>query len=370
MSSKFVNSPTGVWKESDSTGGIWKWDTQGFIPNTATLELPLFQLDAYDIFVVHVDGDLTLEPLELSGQFCYNSVSAELQFQSIELSSLLRSGNSIGADLVLPFIRLEGYGTQIDNYALFEFEPLELEGYSGMEGSLVLEPLSLQSFEALDNIVYITLEPLELEGGVRVSNNHGRLTLPRLLLGGYSGGHVKLVFPKMEIEGYSQNPISCQGVLHLPHMEYSATFGVNGSIELPPLLLNALMENPWSADGILALQPPSLSATLSNSHQGTGVLLFRPISVEGSLNYQAPFSITGQLTLRRLGFKSCISKIKSAHSEINLPSLVVSAGLSTPNPCAGEITLGLFSMESTLHQGALGYGECSPAETFLYKDEL
>ena len=64
-----------------------------------------------------------------------------------------------------------------------------------MEGSLVLELLSLQSFEALDNTGHITFEPLELEGGIRVSNNHGRLAFPKLLMDGYSGGRVELIFP-------------------------------------------------------------------------------------------------------------------------------------------------------------------------------
>jgi hypothetical protein len=370
MSSKFVNSPTGVWKESNSAGGIWKWDTQGFIPNTSTLVFPLLKLYAYDIFIVHADAELTLVPLELSGQLYYNKISAELQFQPLELNSLLRNGNTIRADLVLPFIRLEGHGTQIDNYALFEFEPLELEGYSGMEGSFVLEPLSLRSFEALVNTGNITLEPLELEGGARLSNNHGRLTFPKLLMEGYSGGRAELVLLKMEVEGYSQNPISCHGVLRLPHMEYSATFGSNGSLELLPLLLNSTMGNSWYIDGLLTLQPLSLSATISNSHRTDGVLVFGLITLTGNLDYQAPFNITGQLTLPRLGFNGCLSKVRSAHSEINLPSLVVSAELSTPNPCAGEITLVLLDMESTLYQGDLGYGVCLPTETFLYKDEL
>lgn len=370
MSSKFVDSPTGVWKESNSAGGIWKWDTQGFIPNTSTLVFPFLQLDAYDIISIHADAELTLVPIELSGQLYYNKISAELQFQPLELNSLLQSGNPISANLVLPFIRLEGYGTQVDNYAVFEFEPLELEGYSGMEGSLVLEPLSLQSFEALVNTGNIALEPLELEGDVRLSNNQGRLTLPKLLMEGYSGGLVELVLPKMELEGYSQNPVSCQGSLHLPYIGYSATFGGNGNIKLPLLMLNASMENSWNADGILTLQPISLSAILSNSHHADGMLMFSPISLIGRLSYQVPFGITGQLTLPQLGFKSCLSKIRSIHSEINLHPLVISIELSTPNPCAGEITLELLDMESTLYQGDLGYGVCSPAETFLFNDEL
>lgn len=370
MSSKFVNSPSGVWKESNSAGGIWKWDTQGFVPNTSTLVFPLFQFEAYDILVVHADAELILEPVELNSQVYHNPISSELQLQSLELTSTLRGGNSITADLALPFIRLEGYGTQIDNYALFEFEPLELEGYSGMEGSLVLELLSLQSFEALDNTGHITFEPLELEGGIRVSNNHGRLTFPKLLMEGYSGGRVELIFPKMEVEGFSQNSVSCHGVIHLPYLGYSATFSGSGSLELLPLLLEASIANSWSADGVLTLQPLSLSAALNNPHQVDGVLMFSPISLTGNLSYQAPFSITGQLMLPQLGFKSCLSKIKSAHSAINLPPLVVTAKLSTPNQCAGELTLGLFDMESTLHQGDLGFGVCSLAETFSFKDEL
>lgn len=370
MSSKFVNSSSGVWKESNSTGGVWKWDTQGFVSNTSTLVFPLFQLEAYDILIVHADAELTLAPLELNGQLYYNKISAELQFQPLQLDSLLQSGNQISADLVLPFIRLEGYGTQIDNYALFEFEPLELEGYSGMEGSLVLELLSLQSFEALDNTGHLTFEPLELEGGIRVSNNHGRLSFPKLLMDGYSGGRVELIFPKMEVEGFSQNPVSCHGVIHLPYLNYSALFGGGGSLELLPISLEASMVNSWSADGVLTLQPLSMSAALNNPHQVDGVLMFSPISLTGDLSYQAPFSITGQLMLPQLGFKSYLSKIKSAHSEINLSLLVVTAKLSTPNRCAGELTLGLFDMESTLHQGDLGFGVCSPAEIFSYTDEL
>lgn len=370
MSSKFVNSSSGVWKESNSTGGVWKWDTQGFVPNTSTLVFPLFQLEAYDILIVHADAELTLAPLELNGQLYYNKISAELLLQPLQLDSLLKSGNQISADLVLPFIRLEGYGTQIDNYALLEFEPLELEGYSGMEGSLVLELLSLQSFEALDNTGHITFEPLELEGGIRLSNNHGRLAFPKLLIDGYSGGRVEMIFPKMEVESFSQNPVSCQGVLHLPYLEYSATFGGGGSLEFLPLLLEASIANSWSADGVLILQPLSLSATVHNPHQAEGTLVFGPLSLTGVLSYQAPFSITGQLALARLGFKSCLSKVKSAHSEVNFPPLVVSAGLSTPNPCAGEISLGLFDMESTLYPGDLGFGVCLPSETLAFKDEL
>jgi hypothetical protein len=370
MSSKFVNSPTGVWKESNSAGGIWKWDTQGFIPNTSTLVFPFLQLDAYDILIIHADAELTLAPLELSGQLYYNKISAELQFQPLQLDSLLQSGNQISADLALPFIRLEGYGTQIDNYAVFEFEPLELEGYSGMEGSIVLEPLSLQSFEALDNTGNITLEPLELEGGARLSNNHGRLTFPKLLMDGYSGGRAELTFPKMDVEGFSQNPIACQGVLHLPYLDCSSVFGGSGSLEFLPFSVDSSLENSWSMDGLLTLMPLSLGATVHSSHQVEGTLVFGPFSLTSVLSYQAPFSITGQLTLARLGFKSYLSEVKSAHSKVNLPLLVVSAELSTPNPCAGEITLGLLDMESTLYQGDLGYGVCLPTETFLYKDEL
>lgn len=370
MSSKFVNSPSGVWKESNSAGSIWKWDTQGFIPNTASLELSLLHLEAFDVVTVHADADLTLEHLELSSQGYYNPISSELQLQSLELTGTLSSGNQINANIVLPFIRLESHGTQVNNYVLFEFEPLELEGYSGMEGSLVLEPLSLQSSEALDNTGTITLELLELEGGVRLSNNHGRLTLPKLLMKGYSGGRVELVLPKIEVEGFSQNPVSCKGVFHLPYIEVSATFGGTGNLELLPLSLNSSMLNSWSTIGILTLQPLSLRASLNNPHQVDGAFTFSPITLMGNLNYQAPFSITGQLILPQLGFKSCLSKIKLAHSEINLPLLVVSARLSTPNVCAGELTIGLLDMESTLYQGDLGYGACSPAETYIFKDEL
>lgn len=370
MSSKFVNSPSGVWKESNSVGSIWKWDTQGFIPNTASLELSLLHLEAHDVVTVHADADLTLEHLELNSQGYYNPISSELQLQIPELTGTLSSGNQISADLVLPFIRLESHGTQVNNYVLFEFEPLELEGYSGMEGSLVLEPLSLQSFEALDNTGTITLEPLELEGGIRLSNNHGRLTLPKLSMRGYSGGRVELVLPKMELEGFSQNPISCHGVLRFPYLEYSATFGGIGRLELPSLLLESSISNSWSADGILTLQHLSMNATFNNPHQVDGALVFSQITLTGTLNYQVPFSVTGQLTLPQLGFKSCLSKIKLVHSEINLPLLVVSARLSTPNVCVGELTLGLLDMESTLYQGDLGFGVCLPAETYIFKDEL
>lgn len=370
MSSKFVNSSSGVWKESNSVGSIWKWDTQGFIPNTASLELSLLQFEAYDVVTVHADASLVLEHIELNSQGCYNPISSELQLQPLELTGTLSSGNQISADLVLPFISLKSHGTQVNNYALFEFEPLELEGYSGMEGSLVLEPLSLQSFEALDNTGNLTLEPLEFEGGVRLSNNHGKLTFQKLLMEGYSGGRVELVFPKIEVEGFSQNPVSCHGVLHLPYLRYSAVSGSIGNLELLPFLLESSITNSWSADGVLTLQPLSLNATFHNPHQVDGVLMFSPITLMGNLNYHSPFKITGQLTLPQLGFKSCLSKTKSVYSEINLPSLVVLAELSTPNICAGELVLGLLNMESTLYQGDLGFGVCSPAETFSYKDEL
>lgn len=370
MSSKFVNTPSGVWKESNSTGSVWKWDTQGYTPNTASIVLEPLQLEAYDVYIIRADAEIVLEPIELQGQLSYFLITADLVLSPLEVVGSLRSGNSIVADITLPLLHLAGYGTQIINYGVAEFEPLELEGHFGMDGSITLEPLEIQALGAFTNKGYIVLEPLEIEGDYRASNNQGRLTLPRLQLEGYSGGVSEITLPKLGIVGSSLNPVSCHGNLILPHLNVTSQFGGLGELELPLIQMEGQIGSTWSMTGQFSLAPLMIEGAFTNPHILKGVLNLRPLNVTGASDYQAPFSLSGQISLPLLRMAGCLRKTKNAHADVDLPLLSITATLSTPNPIAGEISLELLELEGELFQGDYGFGVCYPTDTFTFSDDL
>lgn len=370
MSSKFVNSTSGVWKESNSIGGIWKWDTHGFIPNESSIILPLIELVAYDTLGYHADSAFSLELLELDSQLSSNVVHAELELLPLGVSSVLSGISSMTSVLSLPLLYLESYGSQINNWAVLELEPFELIGYFGMESSFTLPLLGLVSYGTLTNTSSLQLELLELSGELRVSNNHGRLTLLNLQLESFSGGSANLVLPKLGMESFSSNPVICKSELTLLPIELTSISGANSFLTLSLISLESSLSNSWSADGALTLEPLVLSSSLSNGHHVTSDLTLLHLQMSSGLNYQPPNAIECQFSLPLMKLDSRLKVNETLSAAFSLIPMTLVSTLSTPNIANSGFTLGLLEVEGNLYQGVYGFGFCPSSTTLTFDGDL